>query len=715
MSGMDARSRRTTWGLVALALLGVGAIWALQDRVDISPPQEILEDLESEPEVTSEVFSLITLSEEEKLSKLEVIAETGNGLDPYRARYLLAVNAIDANQPETALDYLNELEQEYEVLQDQILLKRAEAYDLKDESEQAREIWSNLIARDSSVAAEAMYHLGAYDSQHWDDLISEFPYHPHSHEIILQRLEENPEQPLALLRTLLYHAPEGEERAKGRDRAVEEYEEQLTPEDWEVIAEGYWDTWEYQKAAEAYANAPETPRNMYRHARGLQVSGETESAKDIYQQLSSRFPEAEETGLGLRNLASMVSREEALSYLEEVINEFPKQAPNALISKANLLEAAGESQAAQEARQILLEDYSDSNQVAEYRWEMAEEEADEGNLSEAINWGEAITRENPSHSNAPKASFWVGKWLQQQGDMEAANTAWEDTLSQFPTSYYAWRSAVHLGLPVGDFSNVRNLEPEVIKPNSRARLPAGSDAFKELYQLGQDEVAWRLWQGEIGNQSSLSIAEQFTKGALQQRQGEYLQGINQITSLRDRDDEKDLEKWQSLREEEIYWHYLFPFPYNDSIIQWSEEREVNPLLTISLIRQESRFEKDIGSVVGARGLMQLMPTTGEWVAEQINLNDYSLTDPDQNIQLGTWYLAFTHRQHNNNSMLAMASYNAGSGNVTNWIDRFGLEDEDEFVRQIPFPETKGYVEAVFSNYWNYLRLYNPEIRELMEE
>ncbi|MFP4133188.1 MAG: transglycosylase SLT domain-containing protein [Halothece sp.] len=712
---MYARSRRTTWGLVVLALLGVGTVWVLQNRVDLPATQEILEELETEPDVSSEVFSLISLSGEEKVAQLEEIAETGRGVDSNRARYLLAVKALETNEPETALNYLEDLEEEYSLLKDQILLQRAKAFELKGEIAKAREIWLKLIETNTSVAAEAMYQLGEYDSQQWDDLISEFPHHPYSHEMILQRLEDNPEEPLELLRTLLNYAPEGEEKAKGRDRAVEDYEEQLTSDDWEAIADSYWDSWEYQKAAQAYAKAQKTPRNMYRYARGLQVSGETQAAKSIYQQLSDRFPEAEETGLGLRRLASMVSRQEALSYLEQVINQFPKEAPDALISKANLLEEAEESQAAQETRQTLLEEYSDSNPAAEYRWEMAEKEAEEGNLSEAINWAEAITDKNPSHSNAPKAQFWMGKWLQQQGETQAAKTNWEDTLSEFPSSYYAWRSAVYLGLPVGDFNNVRNLQPEVVKPESRATLPGGSDSFKELYKLGLDESAWRLWQGETGNQSSLSVAEQFTKGALQQRQGEYLQGINQITSLRDREDEDDLQRWQSLREQEIYWHYLFPFPYNDSILKWSEERELNPLLTISLIRQESRFEKDIGSVAGARGLMQIMPSTGEWVANQINLNDYSLTAPDQNINLGTWYLAFTHRQNNNNSMLAIASYNAGPGNVANWIDRYGLEDEDEFVRKIPFPETKGYVKAVFSNYWNYLRLYNPEIQELISD
>ncbi|MGB0563917.1 MAG: transglycosylase SLT domain-containing protein, partial [Spirulinaceae cyanobacterium] len=67
-----------------------------------------------------------------------------------------------------------------------------------------------------------------------------------------------------------------------------------------------------------------------------------------------------------------------------------------------------------------------------------------------------------------------------------------------------------------------------------------------------------------------------------------------------------------------------------------------------------------------------------------------------------------------NSMLAIASYNAGPGNVNQWLKRFGLSDPDEFVEEIPFGETKGYVESVFGNYWNYLRLYSPEIAPLVD-
>jgi soluble lytic murein transglycosylase len=123
----------------------------------------------------------------------------------------------------------------------------------------------------------------------------------------------------------------------------------------------------------------------------------------------------------------------------------------------------------------------------------------------------------------------------------------------------------------------------------------------------------------------------------------------------------------------------------------------------------------IKSVVGATGLMQVMPETGEEVAKQIQLTNYSLENIEDNVNLGTYYLDFTHREYNNNSLLAVASYNAGPNAVSGWLERFGFQDADAFAEKIPYPETYGYVKSVFGNYWNYLRIYNPDIAAMMEK
>jgi len=716
---MPTRSRRFRFELLLLALLATIAVLVAptQEKSPIQPPQNSLDKPNFESNGSSEVFRLVSLPSPEKTAKLEQLADEGHHWDQNRARYLLAVQALADNQPEIALQRLQGLEKDYSLLAGEIWLKRAKAYELKGNIAQAKEIWNKLTQNyaKTAIVAEATYHLGRYDSQQWKILLNQFPEHPRAHEVSRTRLANQHPDQFQALQILAHYTPAADDMNPVRDQLVSDYRQQLRPEDWKAIAEGYWESWEYRKAAQAYAKASQTPKTVYRHARGLQVSGATDRAKTIYLELLNTFPDAEETGLALRRLADMVSdQDDRMFYLDQVITQFPNQAPAALLSKADLLDSQGKSKLAEQARNTLLERYSQSREAADYRWQMAQKHAQQGELTTAIRWAKAITDNNQNQSVAAKAGFWVGKWVQQQGNSEAAKTRFQTTLSQHPESYYAWRSAVYLGLPVGDFNTIRNRQPKVVKPVLRPLLPAGSDMLRELYRLQQDEAAWQLWRCEIAHQSSLSVEEQFTDGAFKLIQGNYLRGINQIASLQYRETPEAISRWQKLRQQPMYWHYLFPFPYHDTILNYSQKRQLNPLLTISLIRQESRFEKDIGSVAGAQGLMQIMPSTAEWVANQTNLTQYSLSNPEDNIQLGTWYLDYTHNRYNNNSMLALASYNAGPGNVSKWIERYGVEDADEFVEKIPFSETKGYVESVFGNYWNYLRLYNPDIQTLME-
>ena len=120
---------------------------------------------------------------------------------------------------------------------------------------------------------------------------------------------------------------------------------------------------------------------------------------------------------------------------------------------------------------------------------------------------------------------------------------------------------------------------------------------------------------------------------------------------------------------------------------------------------------NIRSSANAVGLMQVTPETAKAVAKRINLQTYVLDNPNDNVNLGTWILDETHSNYKNNSLLAVASYNAGSGKVATWLDERQLGDPDEFIESIPYEETRDYVKQVFSNYWNYLRLYNPQVNQ----
>jgi soluble lytic murein transglycosylase len=220
---------------------------------------------------------------------------------------------------------------------------------------------------------------------------------------------------------------------------------------------------------------------------------------------------------------------------------------------------------------------------------------------------------------------------------------------------------------------------------------------------------------EFKNRVKPTMAEQLTDGLVRVGVEDYLDGLFMLSNLADREGEEERATYAQLRNNAAYWQALYPFAFSQPIATWSQNRTLNPFLVISLMRQESRFMPGIVSSAGAVGLMQVMPDTAQWIAQHTSVGQYDLKDPDDNIKLGTWYLNYTHQTWQGNSLLAVASYNAGPGNVQDWVNRLGITDLDRFVEQIPFSETQNYVESVFANYWNYLRLYNPQVSQLLAQ
>jgi soluble lytic murein transglycosylase len=692
----------------------------------VSAPQlgktlgELLNFNQSESQKLSEanktksiVFPLISQSVPERLQKLTEIAEKGNSPDRERARYLLASDYIETSQGKKALELLEGLEKNYPIIAPYILLKQAQAHDILGEKREASDLRQKVLKEYPQEAAvvKSIYLIGLPKLQ--DTAIAKFPSHPLTWEIIRKRLQDNPNQPKLRLILAKYAADE-----PGIVGILDELVKQppLKPEDWQLIGSVYWQNNQFTKAKDAYIQAPKNAESIYRIGRGLQLNKEQDRAISVYKQLIQKFPTAKETATALLRLAEISKGAESISYLNQIINKFPEQAPEALEKKAKLQESLKDSKGANETWKLLLGKYNNSDQAAEYRWRQALAKAKINDYSGAWQWAQPIAVNNHDSILAPRAGFWVAKWATMLGKKEDAITAYKYVLSQFPHSYYAWRSASILGLNVGDFQTVRFLNPEMIIPQ-RPVPTAGSETFKELYLLGQDRDAWLQWKTEFTNYNKPTVNEQFTEGLMQLVKGEYLIGIDKISKLEDRTIPAEKEEYQALSKNITYWQARYPFPYTQDIQQWSLNRKLNPLLVVSLMRQESRFQTKIKSVVGATGLMQIMPTTGAWIAPQIGADPkkINLENPQDNIMLGTWYLDHTHQQYANNSMLAIASYNAGPGNVSKWLQTMPKQDPDEFVEAIPFDETKNYVRQVFGNYWNYLRLYNPEISKLVSQ
>jgi soluble lytic murein transglycosylase len=134
---------------------------------------------------------------------------------------------------------------------------------------------------------------------------------------------------------------------------------------------------------------------------------------------------------------------------------------------------------------------------------------------------------------------------------------------------------------------------------------------------------------------------------------------------------------------------------------------VDPYLAAAIIREESQYDEKAVSMVGAIGLMQLMPMTANQVAQRFGfpiVARENLFDGETNIQLGVRYLGQLMDQFSGNLAYAVAAYNAGPLAVTNWIAMHRGRDQDEFVELIPYQETRLYVKRVLRSYGEYLRL-----------
>ena len=154
--------------------------------------------------------------------------------------------------------------------------------------------------------------------------------------------------------------------------------------------------------------------------------------------------------------------------------------------------------------------------------------------------------------------------------------------------------------------------------------------------------------------------------------------------------------------------YLYPKGYSEYVESLSEEYDLDPYLVYSVIRTESRFREDALSHKGAMGLMQVTESTAWWISAKSGIvlgpgEDYYT--PKVNIRMGCWYLRWLLDYYKNQDT-ALAAYNAGSGTVSGWLKDPERSSDGMTLKDIPYKETREYVEKINDAYKAYQLLYS---------
>jgi soluble lytic murein transglycosylase len=155
---------------------------------------------------------------------------------------------------------------------------------------------------------------------------------------------------------------------------------------------------------------------------------------------------------------------------------------------------------------------------------------------------------------------------------------------------------------------------------------------------------------------------------------------------------------------------MYPMTYSEYVYKYSEENNIDPLLTFAIIKAESNFNSKVVSSSNAMGLMQLMESTAEEIMQkdlQEEFNKDMLFNPEDNIKIGTAYFAKLIQRYGN-IPLALTAYNAGIGKVDGWIEDCIIKEDGSDVENIPYKETNNYVRKILRDYKIYEHIYKEE-------
>ena len=454
--------------------------------------------------------------------------------------------------------------------------------------------------------------------------------------------------------------------------------------------------------------------SSFRYLNGLKAAPPETDAKRLYYLMESAKSVGDDTALM-----------DAVKQLTQHHGESTWRL-KALISAGNRYVTTGDRDKYEPLFKAASDSFPDDDSTAACHWKITWDAylADKADRFDLLR--EQVDR-YPDDSRASTALYFLGRIAEKAGKYAEARAYYERVSAQFPHYFYGTMARQRL---TGSKASGADPDPAVVswldnvewpehrdftatEPNAATRLridrarllmlaglPDAADAELRFGAKSEGEqphlLAMELARSMPSPFHALRIMKSFI--------GDYLSIPFENAPLK-------------------FWQLLFPLPYRDEVVRSAKTHDLDPYSVAALIRQETEFNPGAHSHANAYGLMQLVPATGRMVGRQQGIivrSSRTLLDPSINIQLGTQYLRSQLNLWSGDWVQTLAAYNAGPSRVRNWTSGSNFREPAEFVENIPFNETREYVQAVLRNAEMYRTIYGekhpgaPDVKDLSD-
>jgi len=474
---------------------------------------------------------------------------------------------------------------------------------------------------------------------------------------------------------------------------------------------------------------PLMPDILFHMARSLAQEKKKQAAADLYGEIATEYPKSSAAAGALfergKYHRSMGMTDEALDDFQQVVDRFPRNAMAALALKerAKIFEKR-EDPLEYEQYERLLSDFPRYGLTLTSIMHWGVKLYVAGDYTGARSVFERLAAADLGTDANADAAFWIAKCTIAKGNTSLAKIQLAGVIKRLGESHQAFRARSILNTLAEAqalYSNRNTTDWSVLfvydrKPFESLENENAQEAYppleRELSSIGREsldrigffmlsdlpEAKWEL--ARTAGKISGPNARYALAWALFHSRG-YNDSIMVASSLRGRLKEPP----RAVRLQ----YLLYPAAYPGLVGAAAARYDIDPMLSLAVMREESHFREETVSVADARGLMQIIPPTGEWLATKVfgpaRFDITLLFRPGVNIELGAYYLRYLLDKFDGNAVLAIAAYNWGEGNLRKWLKNSPPGDLDVFIESIPADETRRYVKKVIRSYAVYHSLY----------